>query len=159
MAGGRLNLLRALTKSYALAGLRLGYCLCGDKSLREKIVAMGQPWPVSYPAQLAGECALQDFPRWPLESARKFAPLREEMARRTSKRKVLQKRGRTERGKYSAKYALSELLVCGECGSGLPSYVRMAYFCLSRAVSVRQGTGGDGGERTQPGGIHRHGDI
>ena len=27
------------------------------------------------------------------------------------------KHGRTERGKYSAKYALSERLVCGECGS------------------------------------------
>ena len=37
------------------------------------------------------------------------------MARRTSKRKVMQKRGKTEQGKYSAKYALSELLVCGEC--------------------------------------------
>ena len=46
-----------------------------------------------------------------------FYRVREEMARRASKRKVLQKRGRTERGKYSAKYALSERLVCGECGS------------------------------------------
>lgn len=81
VAGGSLILLRALTKSYALAGLRLGYCLCGDKLLREKIGAMGQPWPVSYPAQLAGEYALQKFSRWPLESAQKFAPLREEMAR------------------------------------------------------------------------------
>ena len=39
------------------------------------------------------------------------------MARRTSKRKILQKSGKTEQGKYSAKYALSERLVCGECGS------------------------------------------
>ena len=39
------------------------------------------------------------------------------MARRASKRKVMQKRGKTERGKYSARYALSELLVCGECGT------------------------------------------
>lgn len=46
-----------------------------------------------------------------------FYQVREEMARRASKRKVLQKHGRTERGKYSAKYALSERLVCGECGS------------------------------------------
>ena len=46
-----------------------------------------------------------------------FYRVREEMARRASKRKVLQKHGRTERGKYSAKYALSERLVCGECGS------------------------------------------
>ncbi len=46
-----------------------------------------------------------------------FYQVREEMARRSSKRKVMQKTGRTEQGKYSAKYALSELLVCGECGT------------------------------------------
>jgi len=46
-----------------------------------------------------------------------FYQVREEMARRTSKRKVMQKSGKTEQGKYSAKYALSELLVCGECGT------------------------------------------
>ena len=43
--------------------------------------------------------------------------VKEEMARRTSKRKVMQKTGKTEQGKYSAKYALSELLICGECGT------------------------------------------
>ena len=46
-----------------------------------------------------------------------FYQVREEMTRRASKRKVLQKTGKTEQGKYSAKYALTELLVCGECGS------------------------------------------
>ena len=46
-----------------------------------------------------------------------FRRVQEEMARRTSKRKVMQKHGKTEQGKYSAKYALSELLVCGECGT------------------------------------------
>lgn len=46
-----------------------------------------------------------------------FYRVREEMTRRSSKRKVLQKSGKTELGKYSAKYALTELLVCGECGS------------------------------------------
>ena len=40
--------------------------------------------------------------------------MKEEMARRASKRKVMQKTGKTEQGKYSAKYALSELLICGE---------------------------------------------
>ena len=39
------------------------------------------------------------------------------MTRRASKRKVLQKTALTEQGKYSGKYAFSELLVCGECGS------------------------------------------
>ena len=46
-----------------------------------------------------------------------FQRVQEEMARRTSKRKVMQKSGKTEQGKYSAKYALSELLICGECGT------------------------------------------
>ncbi len=46
-----------------------------------------------------------------------FYRVKEEMARRTSKRKVMQKTAKTEQGKYSAKYALSELLVCGECGT------------------------------------------
>ena len=45
-----------------------------------------------------------------------FYRVREEMTRRASKRKVMQRHGNTELGKYSAKYALSELLVCGECG-------------------------------------------
>ena len=43
--------------------------------------------------------------------------MKEEMARRTSRRKVMQKTAKTEQGKYSAQYALSELLVCGECGT------------------------------------------
>ena len=66
LAGGNLILFRALTKSYALAGLRLGYCLCGDRALLEQMARILQPWPVSIPAQMAGECALQSFPRWPV---------------------------------------------------------------------------------------------
>lgn len=46
-----------------------------------------------------------------------FDQVRNEMTRRSSKRKMLQKSGKTELGKYSGKYALTELLVCGECGS------------------------------------------
>jgi len=46
-----------------------------------------------------------------------FYRVREEMTRRSSKRKIMQKTGKTEQGKYSSKYALSELLVCGECGA------------------------------------------
>ena len=45
-----------------------------------------------------------------------FQAVQAEMARRTTKRRVSE-RARTEIGRYSAKYALSELLVCGECGS------------------------------------------
>ena len=46
-----------------------------------------------------------------------FRRVQEEMTRRSSKRKVMQKSAKTEQGKYSGKYAFSELLVCGECGS------------------------------------------
>lgn len=43
-----------------------------------------------------------------------FGRVQEELARRSGKRKVRQK-AKTEQGKYSSKYALTELLVCGEC--------------------------------------------
>ena len=46
-----------------------------------------------------------------------FGRVQEELARRTGKRKVKQKGTKTEQGRYSSKYALTELLVCGECGT------------------------------------------
>lgn len=44
-----------------------------------------------------------------------FGRVQEELARRSGKRKVKQIGTKTEQGKYSSKYALTELLVCGEC--------------------------------------------
>jgi len=41
--------------------------------------------------------------------------VQEEMARRANKRKKAINSGKTEHGKYSAKYALTEKLICGEC--------------------------------------------
>lgn len=49
--------------------------------------------------------------------ANTFAQVQEELARRASKRKVKQIGTTTEQGKYCGKYALTELLVCGECGT------------------------------------------
>ena len=46
-----------------------------------------------------------------------FNRVQEEMARRSAKRSIADKLTKTEQGKYSAKYALSELLICGECGT------------------------------------------
>lgn len=43
--------------------------------------------------------------------------VREELARRGSKRKVKEIGTKTEQGKYSGKYALTELLFCSECGT------------------------------------------
>ena len=68
-----------------------------------------------------------------------FAQVQEEMKRRSSKRKVMQKHGKTERGKYSGKYALTELLVCGECGTPYKRVTwakkgkkRIVWRCVSR---------------------------
>lgn len=46
-----------------------------------------------------------------------FGRVQEEMARRNGKPKVKQKSTKTEQGKYSSKYALTDLLICGECGT------------------------------------------
>lgn len=46
-----------------------------------------------------------------------FNRVQEELARRSGKRKVKFVGTKTEQGKYSSKYALTELLICGECGT------------------------------------------
>lgn len=51
-------LLKAFTKSYGMAGLRLGYCLTSDGELLGKMAKAVQPWNVSTPAQAAGTAAL-----------------------------------------------------------------------------------------------------
>ena len=68
-----------------------------------------------------------------------FDQVQKEMTRRSSKRTVLQKSGKTELGKYSGKYALTELLVCGECGSPYKRVTwarngkkRIVWRCVSR---------------------------
>lgn len=55
-----LLILRAFTKHFAMAGLRLGYCLCANPPLLERMAGLGQPWGVSVPAQIAGVAALSD---------------------------------------------------------------------------------------------------
>ena len=55
-----LLILRALTKSRGLAGLRLGYALSQDAALLEAMGRSGPPWAVSAPAQAAGMAALAD---------------------------------------------------------------------------------------------------
>ena len=55
-----LVILRAFTKWYAMAGLRLGYCVSGDGALLKRMERCGQPWSVSAPAQAAGIAALRE---------------------------------------------------------------------------------------------------
>ena len=56
----KLFLLKAFTKSYGMAGVRLGYCLCADGQLLEKMSHTVHPWNVSTLAQAAGIAALQE---------------------------------------------------------------------------------------------------
>ena len=53
-----LFLLKAFTKSYGMAGLRLGYCLSSNQQLLKTMGSQTQPWNVSIPAQAAGIAAL-----------------------------------------------------------------------------------------------------
>lgn len=55
-----LFLLKAFTKRYAMAGVRLGYGLCSEISLLERMGEMTQPWNVSAMAQAAGLAALKE---------------------------------------------------------------------------------------------------
>lgn len=55
-----LFLLKAFTKIYAMAGLRLGYGFSADTALLQRMRESGQPWNISIPAQYAGVAALEE---------------------------------------------------------------------------------------------------
>ena len=55
-----LVILKAFTKLYAMAGVRLGYALCSNTVLLAKMQAAGQPWGGSSLAQAAGAAALRE---------------------------------------------------------------------------------------------------
>lgn len=55
-----LFILKAFTKSYGMAGVRLGYGLSADRDLLARMSAATQPWNVSVLAQAAGVAALQE---------------------------------------------------------------------------------------------------
>lgn len=57
MTTEHLFILRAFTKIYAMAGLRLGYGLSHNAHLLSQMKRMVQPWNVSIPAQMAGIAA------------------------------------------------------------------------------------------------------
>ena len=67
-----------------------------------------------------------------------FNLAQQELSRRNAKRKVSAKTT-TEQGKYSSKYALTELLICGECGTpfrrctwNVHGNKRIVWRCISR---------------------------
>ncbi|MDO4518906.1 MAG: threonine-phosphate decarboxylase CobD [Eubacteriales bacterium] len=53
-------LLKAFTKRYAMAGVRLGYGLCSNQDLLDKMKGSVQPWNLSVMAQYAGIAALKE---------------------------------------------------------------------------------------------------
>lgn len=68
-----------------------------------------------------------------------FGRAQEERAKRSGKRKVKQVGTKTEQGKYCGKYALTELLLCGECGTPyrrctwtLKGEKKIVWRCISR---------------------------
>lgn len=63
-------LLKAFTKLYAMPGLRLGYGICRDRQVTERMKSVMQPWSVSVPAQEAGMAAL--FEQEYVEKSRKL---------------------------------------------------------------------------------------
>lgn len=54
-----LLVVNAFTKTYAMAGLRLGYCLC-EPELADLLREAGDLWAISAPAQVAGVTALAE---------------------------------------------------------------------------------------------------
>ena len=53
-------ILKAFTKLYAMAGVRLGYCLCANPEIMEALDRVRQPWNLSNLAQAAGVAALRE---------------------------------------------------------------------------------------------------
>lgn len=53
--------LKAFTKIYAMAGIRLGYGICSDINIIEGLHKAGQPWNVSVVAQKCGIAALKEI--------------------------------------------------------------------------------------------------
>ena len=55
-----LFILKAFTKRYAMAGIRLGYGLSENEELLEKMSQVTQPWNISVMAEMAGVAALKE---------------------------------------------------------------------------------------------------
>ena len=79
-----LLILRAFTKLYAMAGLRLGYLLCADTDLLDRIAAHGAQWSVSTVAQRAGVAALAEQ-NWADKTRAFVSPQRQWLAEELTK--------------------------------------------------------------------------
>lgn len=75
----------AFTKTYALAGLRLGFMFSADTGLLDRIYSFGTPWSVSAPAQAAGAACCEET-AFLSKSRRYIAKERERIASEFEKR-------------------------------------------------------------------------
>lgn len=75
-----LLILKAFTKNYALAGMRVGYCLTENPRLLSQMAAGSQPWNVSLPAQQAAIAALEN-PGWITQAKAMLPTQREALSR------------------------------------------------------------------------------
>jgi len=76
--------LRSLTKTWGIAGLRLGYAV-GSPDLIARLAARQPPWAVSTPAIAAGLAALTPAAQdWARAQTARIAPAREDLLRRLS---------------------------------------------------------------------------
>ena len=80
-----LIIIKAFTKLFALPGIRLGYAICSDMSLVDRLYFHGADWPVSNLAQAAGVAALEGAGEY-IEKTRKYVIReREAVKKRLSK--------------------------------------------------------------------------
>lgn len=71
-----LVVVRAFTKTYACAGLRIGYLLCRDEKLLARCCSLMPAWSVSQPAAMAGIAAANQR-AWLKETAARIAAERD----------------------------------------------------------------------------------
>ena len=54
----QLIVVKSFTKTYAMAGIRVGWCVCGSPDAARRLRDVGMPWIVATPSQVAGLAAL-----------------------------------------------------------------------------------------------------
>ncbi len=131
LESGHLLVLRSMTKDFALAGLRLGYVLGPEESIRALRRAQ-PPWSVNAAAQAAGLAALEHLEEY-RETWRRLRRLTEDL------RGALARQGltvlptavnfflvRTGDGDRTQEALLSRRVLVRSCRSfGLPAYIRI----------------------------------
>lgn len=138
LCGGGIVLLRSLTKSHALAGIRLGYALA-PRTVITGMTSLRVPWTVSSPAQAAGVAAFsQAASRYVEERVgrmskemkhmkRDFARLGFSVVPGAANYLLVNVAGVFGSGGRARSLLLEEGVLVRDCASfGLPEYIRVA---------------------------------